>query len=341
MTDNRATIWWRFVQALSLALGIGELVLLFAAPSVGVHLLWNVLIPLAPLVFMLAPGVWRNVCPLSVVSQLPRRFRIQSARQLSYRWQVAAIAIGWAALLLIVPMRHLWFDRSGPLTAVILIILGSSALLLGSLFDGKSGWCSTCCPVHIVEKLYGHRTALPVRNAHCDTCTQCVAVCPDRQTGPDRLIRPKGSLDAREAIGHTMVGGFAGYVFGWFQCPDFVSLTTATIIAAYAWPLGGMTASLAAYVLFVKFLRLPPIQLSKVFAAAAIAIYYWFRIPMLFGFGRFGNDGCLVNLTGQVPTAIIGAVQVAVLFLIFAWLVRGLVPARPWMTQVRPASALS
>lgn len=344
MTDNRDRVLWRSAQMLSLALGIGELVLLFRLPTLGIHLLWNLLIPLAPLVVMLVPGVWRNICPLGVASQLPRRLRLHVSRRMSPHWQVAAMAFGWAALLIIVPMRHLWFDLSGPATAAILILLGAAALLLGLLFDGKSGWCSTACPVHIVEKLYGHRTALPVVNAHCDTCTSCVRFCPDSRCGPDRLSNGDAAAkDGREIIGCLMIGGFAGYIYGWFQCPDVAELTTAAVVSTFAWPFGGMLASLAAYLFLYKAARLPRMLLSRIFAGAAIGMYYWFRIPMLFGFGEFGLDGCLIDLADSVPIAAIVGLRAGVLLLIFVWLVLGLATPKPWMAPVRnaPATATS
>lgn len=322
---------WRLAQTISLALGLGEVLLLLTVPSLGIHLLWNILIPLAPLVFMVIPGVWRNVCPLGIVSQIPRHLRFQRGYRLSDRWAIASLAIGWAALLIIVPMRHLWFDRSGLSTAVILIIIGTAAFLLGLLFHGRSGWCCTFCPVHGVEKLYGQRNALTVVNAHCRTCANCVVFCPDKVSNSGQLFPPeRTSGDPHTRISHFIVGGFPGYVYGWFQCPDLTAPDVMNALTTYAWPFAGMAISLIAYLFLLKTLRISQARLTGVFAALAISTYYWFRIPMLFGFGRFGHDGCLIDVSGGTPVAVIFGLQVSVILLIALWLVRGILPARPW-----------
>ena len=338
MPNKRALLMWRSAQILSLGLGLSEIVLLWWRPALGIHLLWNVLIPLAPLVVMLVPGIWRNVCPLGVASQLPRRLGLQSDRVPSTPWQVGLIAIGWIALVLIVPMRHPWLDRSGPFTAMILTALGAIAFTLGLVLRGKSGWCSTLCPVHIVEKLYGQRTMLPVPNAHCEVCTNCVTICPDRQAGPDRLLTGDDTpMQSRDAVGHLMIGGFVGFVYGWFQCPDFTQPTLGNVLQAYAWPMGGMAASLAAYLVALWGLGLPRERLSRIFAAAAIAMYYWYRIPMLFGFGQFGLDGCLVDLSGVIPATVVVALKSCIVGLVAVWLVLGLMASKPWMEPVPSA----
>jgi hypothetical protein len=94
-----------------------------------------------------------------------------------------------------------------------------------------------------------------------------------------------------------------------------------------------MAVSMTVYLICLRAMRLPQARLSKLFAAAAIAIYYWFRIPMLFGVGRFGLDGSLTGLVGSLPTPAIIALQVAVVALIVVWLARGLIAAAPWMNM--------
>jgi hypothetical protein len=67
-------------------------------PEIGLAVAWGVIIPLAPLLFLAAPGVWRNVCPLAALNQLPRlagftRGLVQTPRLKEY-----AYVIGMAAL---------------------------------------------------------------------------------------------------------------------------------------------------------------------------------------------------------------------------------------------------
>ena len=53
--------FWRLLQGVFFAIGVVILAALFLKPALGLHLLWNVLIPVAPALLVLAPGVWRNV----------------------------------------------------------------------------------------------------------------------------------------------------------------------------------------------------------------------------------------------------------------------------------------
>ena len=48
---------------------------LVVSPDDGLFVLWKLIIPVLPLLWLVAPGLWRNVCPLSA----PTRRRACSA----------------------------------------------------------------------------------------------------------------------------------------------------------------------------------------------------------------------------------------------------------------------
>jgi len=50
--------------------------LLFFAPSIGNFFIWNILIPSAPLLLFLLPGLWRNICPMGTTAILPTKLNI-------------------------------------------------------------------------------------------------------------------------------------------------------------------------------------------------------------------------------------------------------------------------
>lgn len=298
---------WRAVQWAVWAAGAALLVALVVAPAIGIHAFWNVLIPVAPALLVVAPGLWRNVCPLGTTALLPPR----AGRRLSPKSQARLHWIGIALLLGIVPLRHVWLNTNGPATAITLAALAAVAVVMGFAFETKSGWCSTMCPVHPVERLYGASPLLAVPNARCAPCVQCVAPCPDSVAGaPTRTL---------------IVGGFAGFVWGWFHVPDGASFG-----ASYAWPLGAMAVTLAAY---LALRRVP--RIDRVFAAAAVSTYYWYRLPALFGFGLFPGDGMLVDLRGSLPEAAVVAMQVVPAIFFFWWLAIRPRRARSWCP--RPA----
>ncbi|MHC5068827.1 MAG: hypothetical protein ACYTF0_09595, partial [Planctomycetota bacterium] len=63
---------WRILQAILLAVGLGIIAALLFAPDLGIDLLWNGLVPIAPALLVFAPGLWRNICPLATAVFIPR-----------------------------------------------------------------------------------------------------------------------------------------------------------------------------------------------------------------------------------------------------------------------------
>ncbi len=327
---------WAAVQIAVWLIGVGIVVALVVAPEIGIHALWNVLIPVAPALLVVAPGLWRNICPLGSTVLLPRHMGLSRARPVSGAWASHLALIGVVLLLLIVPLRHVVFDTSGPATALVLVVLSALGLTMGWLFQGKSGWCSGVCPVHPVEKLYGQAPLVTPPNAHCRTCTRCVAPCPE--TIP--AGHPLSGRDAPSSrlAGTLLVGGFAGYIWGWFQVPDYLHDGWSHLWTAYSWPLLGTCVSLAAYLPLRALLgRSRRRVLVRVFAAAAVACYYWFRIPALVGFGPYPGDGMLIDLTGSLPAWFPAASQLTTTALFAYLLVLRRGPPRTW--TVRPPYA--
>ena len=148
---------WRSVQVVVWLVGVGIFVALLVAPALGLHAFWNVLIPVAPALLVVAPGLWRNICPLAATALFWRHVGLSQRRRINAHWQARLGLMGVVALLLIVPLRHVVLDLNGPATALALALLAACSVVMGLLFEWKSGWCSGACPVHPVEKLYGYR----------------------------------------------------------------------------------------------------------------------------------------------------------------------------------------
>ena len=47
------------------------------------------------------------------------------------------------------------------------------------VLKGKSGWCSTICPLLPVQRIYGQTPFALVANSHCQPCVGCVKNCYD------------------------------------------------------------------------------------------------------------------------------------------------------------------
>lgn len=315
---------WRVAQTAVWAVGVTILLLLFLVPTIGLHAFWNVLIPVAPALLVFAPGIWRNVCPMATVGLLARHFGLSQRARPTRAWTARLLLAGVVLLFTIVPLRHVVLDTSGFATGVAIVILALAAALLGLIFEWKSAWCSGLCPVHPVERLYGAAPAISPPNAHCSACASCVGRCPDSTSGvgppgmdPSSNVTPPV---AATIAGVLMVGAFPGFIWGWFQVPDWHgSEGWNHVHVAYGWPIAGAAVTAALYGLIRG--TWPHLKSTRrVFAAGAICCYYWYRLPALFGFGSPPGDGTLVDLRGSLPDAFPLILRVTSTVLFLWWL---------------------
>ncbi|MCP4838884.1 MAG: hypothetical protein GY894_05920 [Planctomycetes bacterium] len=324
---------WTIALAVVWAAGVFLLVSLIFWPQIGIHALWDVLIPAAPALVVFAPGVWRNICPLGTTSQLSRRLMRTSGFRMGSQAQAWMALIGIALLLAIVPLRHPWFNVSGVATCVLLVVIGVVALLVGVLTIGKSGWCAGLCPVHAVERLYGSRPCVTVTSSHCGECVKCTTPCPDTSPG---IRHGQGARSIPRQISHAViVGGFPGFVWGWFQVPDGGSVLSASL---WLWPFGGLVVTLVLWLLLRSAIpKQDQRRLDALFAAAAVSAYYWFRIPTLIGYGEFGSDGMLVDLRDTIPLWSVNTTKVLLTCLFVWWMVVRKAAPKSWMYRPPPA----
>ncbi len=316
--SSRSIFIWRIVQTLVWLVGAGILFNLIFFPTIGLHLFWNILIPVAPALIVVAVGVWRNVCPMASNALLPRHMGYSKKMKLSIGQTDKLNLISVIALFLIVPLRHAIFDTNGLATAILILSLAAIAIIIGFLFEWKSGWCSGLCPVHPVEKLYGLNNKLSLPNAHCDNCFRCVTPCPDSTPG----INPMSSKVTiyQRLTGFLMVGAFPGFVWGWFQVPDYSGITNIEqLITIYKMPLIGLLISSALFLILKRFLK--ERTLIAIFSATAVSCYYWYRLPALVGFGIFPNDGMLIDLSDSIPKWSLTVTVVATTLFFFWWIV--------------------
>ncbi|RMG62827.1 MAG: hypothetical protein D6722_18175 [Bacteroidetes bacterium] len=315
-------------------MGLAILFCLFFYPELGIDLFWNLLIPLAPALLVLALGVWRNLCPMAFTSLLPRHWGTSQRKTLTPTQTSRLNLMGVLALFLIVPLRHAFFDLNGPATGLLVLSLGAVAFGLGFFYEWKSAWCSGLCPVHPVEKLYGLTNRLTLPNAHCGACHQCVRPCPDSTPGINPLSLKKTLT--QKTSGYLMAGAFPGFVWGWFQVPDSHGVSSwGELLGLYHMPVMGLLASGGLFLLLNRFVEEK--RLIAVFAAAAVSCYYWFRLPALFGYGVFPGDGLLVDVSAILPEWVFTLATVALSVFLFWWIVVNQKRKASWV--VRPAFA--
>jgi hypothetical protein len=269
---------WRLAQGFSVLTALGVVALLVVREDLGLFLTWDVLVPLVPASLLIAPQVWRNLCPIAVVHQLPVRLGIGGARRLPVRVQRAAPAVAAALFYLIVPLRLTVFNESGPALAAFVLAVLVAAFVGAVVVTGKGGWCATFCPVLPVERLYGQQPVLDAPHAHCVACTGCIRSCYDlkperslgelvrgRRTRPGVLRRPTGLFAA----------AFPGFVLGYFTAGD------VGVAGAYVWILGLAAASALAIGVAQRMTGASDRTAVRVPAAVAAGLYYWFAVPAI------------------------------------------------------------
>jgi len=329
---------WRIVQLVFWCVGAFIVSALLFYPSLGLLLFWNILIPVAPALLVLAPGLWRNICPLATTNLLPRHLNLSKEKKLSTKQLAILNLIAVLSLYILVPLRHAVFNNNGFATASMLISMAVIGVTAGFFYEWKSVWCSGLCPIHPVEKLYGENVLFTVPNAHCDKCMRCVTACPDATPNVNPGSGVKNVYQKITAF--LIIGGLPGFIWGWFHIPDQIKLTTfAEFFSVYKLPMLGLMVSLFIYSLIKIFIsRKDNNKLTAFFAASGVSCYYWYRIPSLFGFGIFGSDGVLVNLRGITSVNVFPIVTVATTMFFFYWLFLRKPNKKSWLIRPEYAS---
>ena len=279
MTPRVPRRFWDALRALSLVAGLGLCVSLIVWPQVGLFVLWGVLVPLLPLLFFIAPGFWRNICPLAASNQVPRRFGFTRARTLHPTLRAYGFLVPIALFLAHRsrtqgPFQHgrhrRWCtaarvrQRGVPRWPRLQREERMVQLLLSAACR-----CSACT---------GRR-----RSSSCGTVTASPAWAARRiATTSTRTSRSSPTSTTRIRIAaHTGRSSLE-------RCRRCV-LAFYTVDAASGWHIVGMYGTFGLYILggigafFVldSVLRVSTGAVAVVFGAAALDLYYWFTWPYL------------------------------------------------------------
>lgn len=278
--DPRSDRAWRLGRGAALA-GLAALVVaLVAAPPVGLVVLWDIVVPLLPVSFFVAPALWRGLCPLSTLNAWGNR--LGPARTMTEREATVASALGLVLFTVIVPARHLGLNSDGALLAGVLIGIAAIAIAMGAAFESRSAFCNALCPVLPVERLYGQRPAVAVTRGRCARCTVCT---------------PRGCLDLAESKAMPQLLGAARHDHGWLHTPFgiFAAALPGFIVGYGLSPDVGLDGLRTVYgatllgaamswTLVSAAVRLTGAKATQAMAAcAALAglLYYWFAAAVI------------------------------------------------------------
>ena len=247
--------------------------LLVVRPEQGLFLLWQLVIPIVPAVFLVAPGLWRNVCPLAALNQLPRVAGFTKGLTHTPAIREYSFVIGIAAFFALVSARKFLFNADGATTAALILAALGLAFLGGVVFKGKSGWCSSVCPLLPVQRLYGQTPFVTVPNSHCRPCVGCTKNCYD--FNPKVAYLADQYDDDRRYVGYRrfFAAVFPGFVAAFYLVPDPPAVTVPRMYFEFA---AYMAVSLAAFTTLETFAKVRVNTLTALFAAVAFNVYYWF-----------------------------------------------------------------
>ena len=169
--------------------------------SLAAQLFWAIIVPLGAIVLLVfGHELWRRICPLSFLSQIPRALKIQRKQKqinpktgkISYKL-VKINKNSWLSrnylyfqfglLYLGICARLLFVNSVGWVLALFLLSSIGLSILVGYLYEGKT-WCNYFCPMAPVQRIYGEPRGLLASTAHespSKTITQSMCRITDKK----------------------------------------------------------------------------------------------------------------------------------------------------------------
>jgi hypothetical protein len=131
--------------------------------GMAARIFWAMIVPAGlVIIFVFGHEMWRRICPLSFLSQIPRALGIQRRQKGSSKAVVVEkdswlgrnhLYLQFAFFFLGLNIRILFVNSDRLALASFLIFTIGSAILVGYLFAGKS-WCQYFCPMAPVQMVY-------------------------------------------------------------------------------------------------------------------------------------------------------------------------------------------
>lgn len=316
---------WQVIRVGSVLAALALVVLLFGRPLLGLKLFWGVLVPVLPAMFLVAPGIWRNICPLAAANQTPRLFNFTRALTLPAWMQEYSYVIGFAAFFVLASSRKWLFNQSGPATALLILGLLAAAFLGGIFFKGKSGWCSSICPLLPVQRLYNQTPFVLIGNAHCTPCVGCTKNCYDFNPGVANLADMYDDDRYYSGYRQFFIGAFPGFILAFFLLPNPPEISIPTLYLSFS---TYMATSLGSFLALRTFMKVTDTKLITLYGAAAINLFYWFIIP-----------AWLNSVAGSTSPVIVWLLRLLLLGVTLAWIIQTYRKESLFVAQLMPHQA--
>ena len=311
MTPRLRPLVWTAARLLVLAITFGLATALALWPATGLRLFWGLAIPIVPLLLVAAPGLWRQVCPMAFLNQIPRMTGFSRGLDLPEKLRNTAFSLALIIFIGCVALRVPLLNHDGTVVAAGIVLVLILAFVGGYIFKGRSGWCGTFCPLGPIQRVYGQAPVVVVRNGYCAPCLGCQKNCYD--------FNPRAAIfsdiyddDPRYAGQRRLfMGLLPGLILGYFtQSLIAPGNTPAQLLVLFS----ACCASTGFYSLLISFAPVNPYRISVVFGAAALIIFYFFAGPIvvgtiswLIGTNAAGWLETLSQATGGVAALILAA----------------------------------
>lgn len=277
MTTPQQGKLWQRAQLVAMAVLIATAYALVAYPDLALRIFWNAIVPLLPLSFLVAPNLWRNLCPLASINLMGAGI---GRRRLNPNVSRAAGVPSIALLAVLVPARHVALNTHANWLILLLVVCAVMAAACGVVYDAKAGFCNALCPLLPVERLYGQRPVIHVASPRCSPCTLCTPRgCLDLAPSKSitQLLGParRSTLWLTSAFG-VFAAAFPGFIVGYFLVTD---TTPGRALTVYGVMLLCAAASWAVVSATVRWFRVPSTLALPTLATLSAGAYYWFATP--------------------------------------------------------------
>jgi nitrite reductase (NADH) large subunit len=320
---------WQGIRIASVLAYLALCVALFVRPAGGQFWFFKVIVPLLPILFFTAPGLWRNICPLAASNQAPRVFGFTRALTPPDWLRRYGALISIVLFFGITSTRIAFFNTNGAGLSVLLLLTIIGAFSAGIAFKGKSGWCSSTCPLLPLQRVYGQTPFANVPNSHCQPCVGCTKNCYDFRPSvayQADLHDPDPSWSAPRKL---FVSALPGYVLGFFLLVNHPGMALPEVYLRLALFFVG---SVGLFYAVQALLGLSTTVLIAIWASLAINTFYWFS-------GITLSDS-FATITGiQVPW-LRWPIRAIVLVLSLFWIARTYVKGRQYEEDAASRPAL-
>ncbi|MCZ8129472.1 MAG: EF-hand domain-containing protein [Microcystis sp. LE19-114.1B] len=215
--------------------------------QLGAPIFWGIVVPSGIFILLVfGHELWRRICPLSFLSQIPRalgkqRQKKQTDKSGKVRSEIYKVPknswlarnylyLQFSLLFLGLCGRILFYNSDRLVLGSFLILTILAAIFVGYWYGGKS-WCNYFCPMSPVQRIYGEPRGLLNSTAHEDsrggiTQSMCRIVREDgsEQSACVACQSPCIDIDAErsywDGINNSdrqwLYYGYFGLVFGYF-----------------------------------------------------------------------------------------------------------------------------